>query len=209
MTQVDWYFDFISPFAYLQHEVLHRLPDHAEIVYKPILFAGLLNHFGHKGPAEIPSKRVFTYQHTLWLARREGIPLNAPQKHPFNPLPFLRMALALGPNKAVVQRIFKHIWVDGADPTDMDAALALGRELGLDDPTAAVAKSQVKSALMHNGKEAVARGVFGVPTIAVGPHLFWGYDATDMAGDYLLNPDGFFDQEMKAAAALPVGVHRR
>lgn len=47
--KLDWYFDFISPFAYLQHCQFDRLPKAAEVQYKPILFAGLLNHWGNVG----------------------------------------------------------------------------------------------------------------------------------------------------------------
>ena len=63
MKTLDWYFDFVSPYSYLQHEILHTLD--AEIRYKPILFAGLLNAWGHKGPVEIPEKRRFTYRNVL------------------------------------------------------------------------------------------------------------------------------------------------
>ena len=53
----DWYFDFVSPFAYLQLMDFKRLPDSLGIRYRPVLFAGLLGHWGQKGPAEIPDKR--------------------------------------------------------------------------------------------------------------------------------------------------------
>ena len=70
MRHADWYFDFISPFAYLQNAVFYHLPDDLEVTRKPVLFAGLLGHWEHKGPAEIPRKRVFTLRHTKWLALR-------------------------------------------------------------------------------------------------------------------------------------------
>ena len=52
----DWYFDYVSPFAYLQLEGFDRLPDDLVIRAKPVLFAGLLGYWEHKGPAEIPAK---------------------------------------------------------------------------------------------------------------------------------------------------------
>lgn len=68
---IDWYFDFISPFAYLQFYALeHHLsqrPD-LKIHFKPVLFAALLKHNSHKGPAEIPSKRLATYRYCQWYA---------------------------------------------------------------------------------------------------------------------------------------------
>lgn len=52
----DWYFDFISPFAYLQFVRLGELAG-ARLRLRPVLFAGLLQHWGQLGPAEIPAKR--------------------------------------------------------------------------------------------------------------------------------------------------------
>ena len=75
MKSLDWYFDFISPYAYLQNAVLARVAQHAQIRRRPILFGGLLTHWGHLGPAEIPPKRDWTYVHCAWLAEQHGIAL--------------------------------------------------------------------------------------------------------------------------------------
>lgn len=91
----EWYFDFISPYSYFALHRLDELRDHLEVRLCPVLFAAFLNHHGHKGPAEIPSKRIWTYRHCTWYANRNNIPFKAPAFHPFNPLPWLRMALAL------------------------------------------------------------------------------------------------------------------
>ena len=90
----DWYFDFVSPFAYLQSEQLASLAPRITVRYKPVLFAGILGAHGQLGPAEIPAKRAFTYRFVLWQAKRLGIPLKLPHEHPFNPLPLLRLAIA-------------------------------------------------------------------------------------------------------------------
>jgi len=52
-----WYFDFISPFAWLQWPRIRELAAHEPIEFRPLLFAGLLAHHGQKGPADIPAKR--------------------------------------------------------------------------------------------------------------------------------------------------------
>ena len=78
-----------------QHLAYDRLPDDLEITLKPVLFAGLLGHWDMKGPAEIPAKRVQTYRYCHWLAEKRGIPFKAPPRHPFNPLPLLRLARML------------------------------------------------------------------------------------------------------------------
>jgi 2-hydroxychromene-2-carboxylate isomerase len=108
MKTLDWYFDFVSPYSYLQHEILHTLD--AEIRYKPILFAGLLNAWGNKGPVEIPEKRRFTYRDALWFAGQHGIPLKFPPAHSFNPLKVLCLAIALDNDTNAIAAIFHFIW---------------------------------------------------------------------------------------------------
>lgn len=206
--RVSWFFDFISPFAYFQCERLHHLPEGTEIEYRPILFAGLLNHWAHKGPAEIPSKRSFTYRQALWIARRDGIPFRAPPAHPFNPLDVLRLAIALDCENEKIQTIFRFIWAEGHRPDDGDSWNTLVEHLEVPDARDRIASPDVKLALRSNTEEAIALGVFGVPTIAVGKELFWGYDITDMATAYLRDPLAFEDTEMQRMGKLPVGIER-
>ncbi len=205
---VQWYFDFISPFAYLQSERLDVLPTGTQIEFKPILFAGLLNHWGHKGPAEIPAKRRFTYRQALWIARRDGIQLRMPPAHPFNPLAALRLAIALGCEPEVIHAIFRFIWRDGNRPDDPSSWRELVGRLGIADADERVARNTVKRMLRTNTEEAVAAGVFGVPTIQAGQELFWGYDMTAMAAAYIADPEAFDDTEMQRAGTLPLGVER-
>ncbi len=206
MTKLDWYFDFISPFSYLQSELLHTLPAEVEIRFKPVLFAGLLNHWDNKGPAEIAPKRLWTFEHCAWLAHKHGIAMTAPAHHPFNPLPLLRLCIALGGTQEVVRRLFRYVWRDGHLPTEPERWQALLRELHatgamLDAP-------DVKQQLRNNGEQAIAAGVFGVPTAVVDGRCFWGLDATDMLIAYL-NGDPFFQSEqLRAAQTLPQGIHR-
>ncbi|MCX7274029.1 MAG: DsbA family protein, partial [Burkholderiales bacterium] len=87
MKTLNWYFDFISPYAYLQSTRLDDFSQDVLVKCHPVLFAGLLAHHGQKGPAEIAGKRTFTYEHVAWLAERNGIALRFPASHPFNPLP--------------------------------------------------------------------------------------------------------------------------
>ena len=130
MTRADWYFDFISPFSYLQAERLASLP--VTVHCKPVLFAGLLDHWGQKGPAEIGAKRRFTYRHVVWLAHKQGIPLKFPPSHPFNPLPLLRLAVALGSGLDTVQTIFRFVWRDGLLPDSNENLTVLAKSLGLE-----------------------------------------------------------------------------
>ncbi len=209
MTRVDWYFDFVSPFAYLQSERLHELGPRVDLRFRPVLFAGLLEANGQKGPAEIARKRVFTYRFVVWQAKRLGIPFKIPPEHPFNPLPLLRLAIACDCRPDAVHRMFRFVWRDGRLPDLPIEWAELVHEIGLDDAHGRIADPDVKAALRRNTDEAVARGVFGVPTLAIGEELFWGADSTAMAAEYLAAGCRWTDPQMDRIEALPVGASRR
>jgi 2-hydroxychromene-2-carboxylate isomerase len=209
MATVDWYFDFVSPFAYLQSEQLHLLGPKTRVRYRPVLFAALLAAHSHKGPAEIPRKRAFTYRFALWEARRLSIPFKMPHEHPFNPLPLLRLALACDCAPEAVHAIFRFVWRDGRLPDLPIEWAELASDLRLPDADRRIADPEVKTALRRNTDEAIARGVFGVPTLLVGEELFWGNDATRMCADYLAQGGRWTDPEYERVASLPVGAERR
>jgi 2-hydroxychromene-2-carboxylate isomerase len=206
---VDWYFDFVSPFAYLQSEQLASLGPRAQLRYRPVLFAGLLDAFGQKGPAEIPGKREFTYRFVVWRAKELGITLKFPPEHPFNPLALLRLAHACDCRPDVVHAIFRFVWRDGRMPDLPIEWAELADELGLADPDARIADPEIKNALRVETDRAIARGVYGVPTLAIGSELFWGADATTMAAAYLAAGARFDDPEYARVAALPYGAVRK
>ena len=205
-TPLPWYFDFISPFAYLQWRRLRR--DHADVALepKPLLFAAILNHVGQLGPAEIPQKRRHTYRIVLWQARAAGIPLHFPPAHPFNPLPALRLCLAAPDRMQAIDAIFAHIWEHGRLADSVEALADVAASLGIDDP-AAIARDEVKRELLANGEEAMALGVFGVPTLRVRDELFWGNDATELALAFARDP-GTLDAEMRRVDAIPEAIQR-
>jgi len=213
-AEIDWYFDFISPYSYLAFEALPvalaAIEPAPAVRYRPVLFAGLLNHWGHKGPAEVPPKRRFTYEHVAWLADRHGIAMRAPRQHPFNPLPLLRAAIAAGNQRDAIGKLFRFVWRDGALP-DEPAFAQLLADLRI--APAALDAPEVKSALRANGEAAIAAGVFGVPTAvartARGVRAIWGFDALPMLVDWLRDAPVFSSDEMRRAADLPMGEQRR
>ena len=205
---LDWYFDFISPFAYLQWRHLRREHPHVALTPKPVLLAAILDHVGQLGPAEIPQKRRHTYRLVLWQARQAGIPLRFPPAHPFNPLPALRLCLAATDRHAAIDAIFSHLWEHGSQGDSVDSLADLAPELGIDDPATAIANDEVKRELLANGEEAKQLGVFGVPTLRVRDELFWGLDATELALAYRAD-EGTLDDEMRRVDAIPEAVQRR
>jgi len=206
MQAADWYFDFVSPYSYLQCERLLELP--VAIHPRPLVFAGLLGHWGQKGPAELETKRRFTYEQVVWLARRDAIALRFPPLHPFNPIRALRLAVALGSDIDTVREIFRYIWREGGEFESDAGWKALCQRLRTDDGDALIARQEVKDELRRNGEQALAAGVFGVPTLAIGDELFWGDDATAMAVDYAMAGCRYDDPEYARVSSLPIGAAR-
>lgn len=206
--QAIWYFDFISPFAYLQWRKIRQLAQRVPFEFRPILFAGLLQKHGHRGPAEIPGKREFTYRFVLWQARREGVPLRFPPAHPFNPIAALRLCAACGASAESVDAIFAWIWQDGQMGDSIEALAPVAHRLGVADPVRAVADPEVRQTLMRNFDAALRDGIYGVPSIVHRGEVFWGNDATAMFEEFLANPALFDDAEMRRLARLPEGARR-
>jgi 2-hydroxychromene-2-carboxylate isomerase len=197
----DWYFDFVSPFSYLQCE---RLQAHAASMRPhPVVFAAVLDANGQKGPAEIAAKRVFSYRFVVWRAKALGIPFKFPHAHPFNPIALLRLAIACDCRLPAITEIFRFVWRDGRLPDLPIEWAELANRLGITDADRRIADPDVKAALRSETDAAIARGIFGVPTIAVGSELFWGVDATDMALEYMRAGARYDDPEYDRVAGLP------
>jgi len=209
MQQIDWYFDFISPFSYLASASLERLPGGVELRPRPILFAGLLQHWDTRGPAEIEPMRRFTFRHIRWLADRDGIELELPPQHPFNPLKLLRLCVLLDADLAVTRRLFRFVWAEGRSADDPEHWQALLEELGVPEADTRIAAAEIKDGLRRNTERALEAGVFGVPGFVVAGEVFWGYDAMDFLCAFLKDPAVLQSPGMRAADALPEGPQRR
>jgi 2-hydroxychromene-2-carboxylate isomerase len=169
-----------------------------------VLFAGLLNHWGQKGPAEIPAKRRWTYRWCQWWALELGVPFRFPAEHPFNPLQYLRLALACDSRPDAVKRIFESIWMSGGNATDPERFSRLCAELGVKNEKLA----EMKDRLRKNTEDAAARGVFGVPSFVVDGEVFWGADAVGFVNAFLADAAIVRNDEMRRLDALPVGAAR-
>lgn len=211
MKHIIFYFDVISPYAYLAFE---RLPEALKglnygVTYHPVLFAGLLKHHGQLGPAEIESKRGWTYRQVQWLAHELGTEMQLPAAHPFNPLALLRLAVAsqpLGlPNRYTTEKLFHHVWRGGRDAQDPQRLQSLSDLLkpALDPNTAAV-----KDLLKAHTELAISKGVFGVPTFEVDGKLFFGLDALPMLAAYLKGDAWFQGPNWDVSECLPKGSIR-
>jgi 2-hydroxychromene-2-carboxylate isomerase len=202
------YFDVISPWACLMDHALRREPLPVPLERRPVLFAGLLNAFGHKGPAEIERKRRFTYELCTWTAQELDIPFIMPAVHPFNPLRYLRLIVALGSTPAVVSAVFDTLYTTGCDPESPEAWQDVLERLGVEASALDLGAPEVKDQLKNNTTQAAGEGVFGVPTIVVGERLFWGLDALPMLRACLRGDPRLASPAMQAAASVRFGARR-
>ena len=213
MKHLTFWFDPISPFAHLAFE---RLPQVLEgishsVTYQPVLFAGLLAHWGQKGPAEIEPKRAWTFRQVHWLANRHGIRLQTPTQHPFNPLAHLRLLLACAPeggtpNRHTCEVVLRHVWHGAGDANDPVRLAALTQALA---PRLDPNDASVKQALRDATARATALGIFGVPTVEVDGRLFWGLDGLDLLDACLRGDPWFATGAWDAEGGARPAVNRR
>jgi 2-hydroxychromene-2-carboxylate isomerase len=183
MPTLRFYFDYLSTNAYLAWLQMPTLARRYGVVVEPVpvLFAGLLKAHGTSGPGEVPAKALWMFKNTLRKAALLGVPLNTPAFHPFNPLLSLRVtSLARDADEceALITRLFEAVWVRGEHISEPAVVEQAAREVGLDGAAlvAAAAGANAKAQLREQTDDAIARGVFGVPTMEMNGEIFWGYD---------------------------------
>ncbi len=196
MRTIRFYFDVISPNAYLAWAQLPKLAERHECSVHPvpILFAGLLNQLERKGPAEIPLMIRWMWRNCARKAALLGLPFAPPASHPFNPLTVLRIAgldFDRTTQKRVLDTLFQAVWADGVQVDDTSELATYLRTAGFDGE-GLVSRAQgtaAKATLRAATEEAILEGVFGVPTMVVGNQLFWGYDDFEFLERYLAGND--------------------
>jgi|UppTromiDAQMD024_1034429.scaffolds.fasta_scaffold00021_11 2-hydroxychromene-2-carboxylate isomerase len=209
MSEADWYFDVVSPFAYLQWRTRERFAGRFHLRPIPVVLGAILRHWGQKGPAEIAPKRFHTYRACQWRARQLGVPFRFPPVHPFYPIDALRLLVAVGASEPAVDAVFDAAFGKGQDISDGTVLAQIGGALGVGDVAATIARSDIKDRLRANTEAAIALGVFGVPMLAVGNELFWGEDMTDLALAWSEDRSLLDADEMRRLRDLPSGQGRK
>ncbi len=182
---LTFYFDPISPFAWLASKEIKRLEATGLMIdTQPILFAAVLNAHGNIGPAEIPAKRDYIFRDVMRLAAQRGYAMQGPPTHPYNPLKALRMCSALEDReerKHFAQALMNAAWEDGRDLTDPAVLEDIAKQCDLQAKTLLLQMEtpMIKQRLIEATARAVDVGVFGVPTFVLNGELFWGCDRID------------------------------
>ena len=191
---IEFYFDFGSPAAYLAATQLpHIAADTgAALLWKPMLLGGVFQATGNHSPADIKPKGPYMNADLKRFARRYGVPFAHNPHFPINTLLLMRGATGLQmqqPDRFAryAEAVFQAIWVDGMNMNDPATVGGVLQAAGFDAAelmalaNAQATKDQLKTAT----QEAVARGVFGAPTMFVGDEMFWGQDRLDFVREAL------------------------
>jgi 2-hydroxychromene-2-carboxylate isomerase len=210
MRVLRFYFDYISPYAYLAWTQVRALG--VEVEPHPILFAALLDANGTRGPAEVPARRRYIIRDIVRIAHRFGVPVVAPPAHPFNPVLALRVtALDMAPaqRSALIDALYRAAWATGVGITEASVVQRIASEVGL--PGDAVKRAQeadIKARIRAGSDDAVARGMFGVPTMLVDDQMFWGCDSLPHLAYYLAHGDVVSAEMIATWEQLPAGAVR-
>ena len=183
--QVEFFFDFGSPYTYLAYHELRRIAAKrgAQIVWRPILLGGVFQATGNHSPAEIPAKAKHLDVDMQRWAQAYGVPFTMNPHFPINTLALMRGAVAMQQHgeeefQRYLAAMFSAMFEKPRNlnnPMEIGAVLA---EAGFDpmECMQAIQDTAVKDALKVATAEAVTRGVFGVPTFFVGEEMYWGQD---------------------------------
>ena len=183
---VTFYFDVGSPYAYLAATRVEALG--APVDWQPVLLGAIFKATGRSSWARgDEERRRRGIEEIERRAERYGLPpLRLPDGWPSDYLAAMRVATYArreGRAREYALAAGRAAFAEGRDLSDAEAALDVAAEIGLDREAtrAAIASREVKDELRAATDEAHSRGVFGVPTIAVGRELFWGDDRLEEA----------------------------
>lgn len=191
---VEFFFDFGSPTSYLAYTQLPKLTAEAgaQLVWRPMLLGGVFKATGNASPVTVPAKGRWMNQDIARWARRYGVPLTMNPHFPINTLTLMRGAVGLqmrrpGDFARYVDAVYQAMWVEPANLGDAAVLAATLQRAGFDADAllALVNDAEVKAKLVANTEEAVARGVFGAPTMFVGGQMFFGQDRLDFVREAL------------------------
>lgn len=208
---IEFCYDLISPFAHVALSRLGELPAGVTVRPVPVLFGAILNHWGQRGPAEISAKRLHTYRQSVFLGRQHGVDMRFPPRHPFNPLKALRLMAGADADLATLRRAFDFVFSQGRAPDTDDELAAFAETVGI--PIELAGDDAAKAALRANTDQAIARGVFGVPSFVCasgsGHEVFWGVDAFDMLLAWLDDETLFEREPYQHLNEVKIGIERK
>ena len=196
MIELNFYFDFGSPTAFLANARLRQLQQKYEVKinYNPVLLGGIFKATGNSSPVMVAAKGEYMLKHDLpRYARKYGVSLKFNPHFPINTLQLMRAATALQSSENFnhfVDIIFNSIWVEGLNMGDEEVVKSTlsKNNFKTSEILANISSDSVKQTLITNTQLAVDRGLFGVPTIFINNEMFFGQDRLDFVEEILQKP---------------------
>lgn len=192
MTNIEYYFDFLSPFSYLSWQWVKTASRNSNLNFEliPCTLATVIKHYETKGPAEIAPKRDYLFKYCLRYSKLHNIPFVSPKVLPFNSLYALRLALkSVSGEKQfqIVDSLFSAAWAQGKDIGNDTVVINELNKLGLngEEYVDLISTREVRKELKDNVKRAIKNEVFGFPTFRVKGELFWGNDSISHLKEFL------------------------
>ncbi len=179
--QVEFYFDFSCPYAYLASTQLPALAERtgAKLIYKPFLLGGVFKALGVEPNVMVAPRAALNMLDMRRYAELFSVPLVMPETHPNRTVLALRAALASSDLASASRALFAAYWQDGRDVSKPDVVEAALANAGLDGAGAVQQADAQRDELRRRTDEALERGVFGAPAMFVDGELFWGQDRLD------------------------------
>lgn len=189
---IEFYFDFLSPFAYLARHKLAEIADKYSCVvtYRAIDLDQAKKAIGNTGPSnrELPVKLGYLVKDLIRWAERYGIPLKPVQNHNSRLLNIgNHYADQRGRSEEYVESAYRHTWGEGGAPDDEALLRNVANELHWDpeDFLGYINSPEAEESYQATTREAIGKGVFGVPTVMIGDQMWWGNDRLLFVEEYL------------------------
>ena len=183
---IDFYFDIISPYAYIAYKKILKIKD-INFKLKPILLGGLHNLAGITAPAFNKYKMKNMQNDCELVAKKNNISFKWNSKFPINSLNIMRGYLCVKDNKKeeYLKNFFEAYWKEDLDLSNEENIKILLKKLKIDqhDFFNLIKNQDTKDKLKQFTQEAFEKEVFGAPTFIVNNKIFWGQDRLEYALD--------------------------
>ena len=180
---IEFYFDFGSPTAYLAFTQLQLIAEKNKInlEYYPILLGGVFKATGNNPPASVPAKGKYMMVDLQRFADKYKVPYKRNPYFPVNTLSLMRGAVSYqedGDFLKYVNVMFKNMWIEPKNLNDDEVLkkVLIDNNFDADDFIKRISDQNTKNKLISNTENAVKKGAFGAPTIFVGDEMFFGQD---------------------------------
>ena len=178
--EIDFYFDFISPYTYLAYKKIQSLPKDFRISYKPILLGGLHKLEGITAPAFIKPKLKHMINDCILIAKKNNFDFKWNSKFPINSLNIMRGYFDVNSSKRdqYIEVMFNAYWRDDLDISKEDILIPLLKQCKIEKNNffKTIKDPVIKEKLKDETKNAHEKEVFGAPTFIVNNKIFWGQD---------------------------------